>query len=418
MRSRHYVFFTLNDFTKDGGETVRIRGIANALAAQKQDVKMVSNMTNKDGFSTAIELIELGYSMNKRQKRVFQFLVSVLPFFILRLFYYRLYKHCNDVLENNDLTGQEVIFCGYLDNSIGYFLKRSGASIKVLNDIHGIGPIEFKYKVSHNIFEKTYNQLRHWSACHLDRKVFGLADGFIFVSKAMQDYFSGLYPQIRDKKSYIVRDGVSTTLCRQKVDVALLKRLQKKYHLTEQDEVVFFAGNFKDLGGVIDLFEAFREVLTKRDDVKMVLVGEGEHYRRVQKRIRTSGLEAKIILTGRVPYGHLKTYQQLADIIVCPDKKHLYSELIPHIKYYDALASGKIVINGDFASIREINKDETMSVSFKPSDIDDLAEKIIFCLKNRDLLDQKYSSVKDVTCREFSYDKAIIGLLQKNGSPR
>jgi len=411
MSSNQYAFFTLNDFLKDGGETIRIRGIANALTKQGQDVTLVSNVKNFDGFDSRIKHIDIGYLMNKRQKRVFQFLLSILPFFIMKIFYFRLFIHLNSLLEKNGMIGREIIFCGYLDNSIGYFLKRSGVSIIVLNDIHGIGPVEFKYKANHNVIQTVYNRLRYWSACKLDTKVFALVDGLIFVSKAMQDYFLGLYPQIHDKQRFIVRDGVSKAFCHQKIDATLLKNLQQKYTLQEADEVVFFAGNFKDLGGVLDLFEAFRIILTVRENTKMVLVGAGEYYQKLENMIRLAGLENKVILAGRVPYMHLKTYQQLADVIVCPDKKHPYSDLIPHIKYFDALASGKIVINGDFASIREINENDVLSVSFQPSNTDDLAKKIVYCLDNQVTLEQKYSFVKDFACKEFSYDKAIMGLL-------
>ena len=107
----------------------------------------------------------------------------------------------------------------------------------------------------------------------------------------------------------------------------------------------------------------------------------------------------------------MRSYQELADIIVCPDKKHPLSELVPHIKYFDALVSGKTVINGSFASIKDINHDERFSINFEPSDVNDLCNKIEKVLLNKYEYRVRSKTEQDIIFSEFSYQNTTKVLM-------
>jgi hypothetical protein len=115
---------------------------------------------------------------------------------------------------------------------------------------------------------------------------------------------------------------------------------------------------------------------------------------------------------GRIPYDHLKTYHDLAVIIVCPDKQNVFSELIVHVKYLDALQSGKIVINGSFKSVKEVNFDQSLSVDFVPSNIDSLTNSLMYCLDNLETLKYKYSNNRKYAEENLTYASHINVLLK------
>ena len=196
----------------------------------------------------------------------------------------------------------------------------------------------------------------------------------------MREYFEYHYPSIKSKYSYIINDGISSDIYHQKVDIGLLKILKSRYD-TKSKKVLLFIGDFKDLGGVLDLIEAFN-ILIQKDikDIILLLVGDGEMLTASQNLVKKYQIEDSVIFIGRIIYNEIRTYQELSDIIICPDKNHLFSQLVPHIKYFDSLISGKIVINGAFKSIQEINIDEKYSIDFEPSNIEDLAVKIEYSL--------------------------------------
>ena len=99
------VFFTLNDFSQDDGGTVRIYGILNSIA--KSGKKLKKEITDLPKITV----------QNIRNK----------------ILYY-------------NLVGRDIVFFEYIDNSIGYILKKLHVIDDYINDIHGVASIEFKYK--------------------------------------------------------------------------------------------------------------------------------------------------------------------------------------------------------------------------------------------------------------------------------
>lgn len=408
------IFFTLNDFSKDGGSTVRIYGIINALARQSKSEKiiLISNATDYSQFHPSIKHIYIGVKFSPKEKRVFQGLLTIMPISIVfKLFSNKIDQIYNKLRFLRSENIKNLVFFTYLDNSLAYLLFRKSRIPFYVNDIHGIATIEFKYKEYISIKQKVTNILKHFFSQMLDRKVFKFAKGFIFVSKAMEQYFKNEYPFINDKTSIIIQDGINKELCSQKVDNSLLKDVQNKYKINKQDKVVLFIGRFKNFGGIIDLIEAFNLVTKTMKDIKLILIGDGEDGAYAKSLVSRYNLTDNIIFINPIPYSKLVTYQELADIIVCPDKNHPYSQMVPHIKYFNALVSSKPVINGSFTVIKAINCNERLSVDFEPSNIIDLSNKIIYCLENLELLNEKYKNNKQIVCNEFLYENNIKELL-------
>lgn len=407
-------FFTLNDFSKDGGSTVRMYGILNGLASQDIDNEIIlfSNITNYDNFHPNIKHIYLGVLFSSKEKRVLQALLTILPTaLVYKMFSNKLEQIYNKLrmLRNEDI--ENLIFFTYLDNSLAYLLFKKGKIPFYVNDIHGVATIEFKYKEYVKIKDKFINLFKYSFAKILDKKVFYYADGFIFVSEAMKNYFLKEYQFIKNKKLMIVQDGINKNLCCDKVDCDLLKSLKKLYYLKSNEKVLLFVGRFKNLGGVLDLIDSFNIILKSKKDVKLLLVGDGEDNKQAIANVEKYNIGNSVIFAGTIPYKQLVTYQALADVLICPDKDHPYSQMVPHIKYFDALLSCKPVINGSFDVIKEINKNECLSIDFIPSDIEDLAKKTIYSLDNLNQLNKKYSNNKEIVCRNFTYDNNVKELI-------
>ena len=79
-----FIFFTLNHFFYDDGGTVRMRGIINALANNGQNVILLSNTKSYRNFHPSVKHIYLNKKISKNKGRIFQFLLSLLPIFIVK----------------------------------------------------------------------------------------------------------------------------------------------------------------------------------------------------------------------------------------------------------------------------------------------------------------------------------------------
>src|SRR5690606_22407355 len=405
-----FVFFTMNDFQKEGGGTIRMLGIVNELAKIHDDITLISNIKDPSKVAQNVKLIPVHFETTRQDKRKFQFLLGAFD-------YKKLNRSFPELLEKLKWTFQpldrhsQFIFFEYLDNSIGYWLKKNGIIEGYINDVHGIASNEFDFqaKKTQSFAAKLQFLLKKKISQKLDKKVFGNAKGIIYASQAMDDYFKKLYPDLKNKKNY----HLPYLLNYQNVkpfDPELVEKLRKELGIEKGDFVFLFAGAYKETGGIQDLIMAFDKVAAVYPQARLILIGDGPTFEECKTLIQKQKAANRIYLQGRQPYDYLSSYQELADVLVCPDRQNLFSDLIVHVKYLDALVSGKIVINGSFKSVMEINEDKPLSLLFKPSDINDLAEKMKESIAHYEDLSEKFKDAKDYTLENLNYTKYISNL--------
>lgn len=403
-------FFTLRDFNNHGGGALRILGIVNALSLTNVNVRIFlnDNGVNKPHISNKVECTTINVYFSQFEKRIIQFLLAFLPVFFVTAIFQKKISELSLVLEDSSIKNEEIVFFEYLDLSIAYILKTKGIITGYICDIHGIASNEFKGKEKNIVL----NKLKYFAAVLLERKTFSRASGFIYASKSMQRYFHSNYPETMQKKQIIVPYCVEADACLNAVDSALLESIRNNFDIKERDDVIFFAGSFKYIGGVTSLVRAYKQVLETKSNVRLFLIGTGEEVKTVREFIKCNDLSSKVIHLEKVPYSQLRTYQEIASLIVCPDRDNPFSHMVLHLKYLDSLASNKIVINGMFDSVAEINCHEQLSINFKPSSTSSLVEKIIFSLENKDLLLDRYENNNHYVLKNFTY-RNFVGELKK-----
>lgn len=404
-------FFTLRDFSKSGGGALRIRGMINALTANGISTTLVCR-TNQDDIDISSKLIKLDISFTPLERKIFLFLLSFeMTFFLVDIIFFSKLKKLTKFIDENNLHSKRMLFCEYIDNSIGYYLKRRNIITSYSIDIHGVAHIEFSGNSGMSLFQRIYFWLKYKSSISLDNKVLANADVIIFASEAMRQYFIELYPEISNKK-YIIIPYVLGSLSAPTIDKKLVTEIKGKYKIRDYEDIVFFAGSFKKLGGIVDLMHAFNNVLDRNPHARLFMIGEGSYKEKLIALVQKYNIKNQVIFAGVIPYNQLLSYQSLASVIVCPDTDNPYSKMIVHLKYFDSLLSGKIVINGNFNSILEINKDDHLSVSFSPSNIQDLSDKILFALNNQAKLEEKYKNVPNYVKNNFTYDNYLSQMLE------
>jgi glycosyltransferase involved in cell wall biosynthesis len=410
-QKKHFYFFTLNDFTSVDGGTIRMKGIIDALVDKGYGVTLISNILDKGLFPLTVKHVSINKKLKKNEQRCIQFILGVFPFVFAKILLQRYSNHFKKVFNNNLISGKKIIFFEYFDNAMGYLFKKNHIIDFSINDIHGIAPLEFKLKEKLGLKGKFIKYSKYFASRLIDYKVFKTVDEIIVNSQAMKNYFVGEYPFLKNKKFYIIPDGLSKWLIEQKIDKDLIATVKNKYQINEKTKIVFFAGMFKYFGGVPDLVQAFLRIKDTYQDMKLLLIGDGEDYSIIEKLVKENKVEDKVILLGRVNYGELKSYQTLSDVIICPDKKHPISDMLIHTKYFDSLSSGKIVINCDTPAVREINSNEQLSLTFKASNISDLASKIIYAFDNMDILNDRYRKNTTFIADNYGYDTFVNSLI-------
>jgi glycosyltransferase involved in cell wall biosynthesis len=406
-----HIFFSMNDFTHEGGGTIRMQGIMNELSKKGQEVIFISNTKKQHLFENNIQHVFIDFPFSRTDKRFFQALLGIIPMFLIRISYAKLFNRLSEIFKEK-FDDEPIYFFEYLDNSIGYCLQSQNIIKEYINDLHGVATLEFKFQADHSksIKDKIKFYAKYYISNLLDKKVFNNAKSILFASQAMQDFFYQKYPKLKLKNNYILPYVLSSDAISFEVDSKLKKELEIKYKIQTKEKIILFAGAFKKTGGVSDLILAFSKIVSFYK-TRLIIIGDGPTMNECLSIVKEKNLSDKVIFIGRIPYDHLRTYQDLATIIVCPDKQNVYSELIIHVKYLNALISGKIVVNGSFKSVKEVNFNESLSINFRPSDVESLSASLKYCIDNLDKLKDKYCNNKKYAEDNLTYSSHIKVLI-------
>ncbi|MEP7339241.1 MAG: glycosyltransferase, partial [Acidobacteriota bacterium] len=192
-----------------------------------------------------------------------------------------------------------------------------------------------------------YNSLRYRLAQRLEQQALEQADCVVTISHALRDDLvrRGISPE----KIVEIPNGVDTDYFQPRAPDA---ELTLKYELFGKT-VIGFIGSFYFYEGLEFLMDAAVELLTKRSDIVLLLVGNGEAVEMLQNRI-PGQLRDHFIFTGNVPHDEVRRYYSVMDILVYPRKRSRLTELTTPLKPLEAMAMEKAVVGSDVAGIREL----------------------------------------------------------------
>ncbi len=140
-----------------------------------------------------------------------------------------------------------------------------------------------------------------------------------------------------------------------------------KYGIKEDEMVLFFMGYLYHFAG---LKEVALE-LDKYENIKLLIVGDGEGCNDLEDITGEHDLGDKIILAGRKPYDEIPEYIAASDICILPayQDADLMQEIVP-IKLYEYMAMGKPVISTALPGIiREFGHNNGISYVKKPEEV-------------------------------------------------
>ena len=385
-------------------------GIINELAKHNDDIVLMSNITDRSKVSKNVQHIALDIEFSPAEKRKFQFLLGAFGYsFLNRTFSQQLEVLRKSFSKIN--TTDKVIFFEYLDNSVAYWLTKNKIIHSYINDIHGIASNEFIFqrKKAKSLMSKLFLKIKEKIAMALDKKVFSDAEAIIYASEAMDEYYKKLYPSLKDKNN-IYLPYVLNNANVKAPDNRVIQKIKADWGIKDSDFVFLFAGAYKETGGIQDLMLAFDKIAPEFPQAKLILVGDGPTFENCKILKESLSSSDRILQMGRQPYDYLSSFQELANVLVCPDRQNLFSDLIVHVKYLDALISGKIVINGSFKSVMEVNSAKKLSLLFTPSDINDLSHKMKDSIKHYVALSLEFSGSKQYTLNNLTYSNYIQNL--------
>ena len=284
-------------------------------------------------------------------------------------------REINDVIKIDIVEGSELSFA---------FLPLKTNYTKVIR-MHG----------GHHFFSLELNSKPAFWRSYQERKSFYKADAFIAVSNYVGN----------QTKKYLDLDfnfeTIYNSVNTEKFKPSLVNNTKKNS--------ILFVGTICEKKGIKDLILAMKIVLNEFPDAKLNVVGRDWYFKNgdsyinfLKTHILTSDIIDSINIIGPIPHEEIPIIIDETEICVYPS----HMEAMP-IAWLEGLAKGKPIVGTNIGPGREAILDRETGLLAMPFSEKDLADKIIYLLKNKEeAIKMGESARKDILFRFNS--KSIV----------
>lgn len=143
----------------------------------------------------------------------------------------------------------------------------------------------------------------------VERAYYSTVDHIICMTSYMKDVLCENYG-IDIAKISVIPNGLQDTSDR--LDSIVLR---KKWNISAEEKIILFAGRFDEIKGIFFLIKAFRKVLEKYPNCRLIMAGSGNYDICFQE---AKDICSKITFTGLLNKKDLNEIYQIADIGIVP----------------------------------------------------------------------------------------------------
>jgi glycosyltransferase involved in cell wall biosynthesis len=184
------------------------------------------------------------------------------------------------------------------------------------------------------------------------------------------------------------------------------KKARLRVGIREGDRVILFFGRIKPYKGLEYLTAAFRQILARRGDYRLIIVGRPydceQYWRAVQEDIHEEVEKGRIVLRADfVPDEETEVYFKAADVLVLP-YRHVYQSGVLFLGH----SFGLPALGADVGSLKDEIVEGKTGFLFRPEDPVDLA-RVIERYFASDLfkdLNRRRQEIIDFSTKRHSWD--------------
>jgi glycosyltransferase involved in cell wall biosynthesis len=236
--------------------------------------------------------------------------------------------------------------------------------------------------------------------------LFARAAHIVAVSGALRDLL--LERGVERDRVHVVHNGVDTEAFRPDLDARdTLEELGLSGCF-----VIGYVGYFHRWHRLDVLVESFAGLAEEHDDFRLLLVGGGPVFDRIDALVRDRGLEKKVVLTGPVPHHAVPRHIAALDVAVIPNTIRYCSPL----KLFEYMAVGRPTITPDVGSIREIAEPDRQTIMIRPGDGRELGQALLRLYRDPGLRSRIGEGARALVESRYTWKKnaeAIRGLLER-----
>lgn len=217
---------------------------------------------------------------------------------------------------------------------------------------------------------------------------------------------------------YTLPNGIDESKFK-KFDLLTVNQMKDKIGLTRTEKVIGYIGRLVESKGIYDFIDSAENLINtyKVDNLKFVMIGNGEESDNVLKVIKAKKIEKRFLLIERVDSTEVALLMNCLDILVLPSKtKENWKEQFGRV-LIEAMACEKVVIGSNSGAIPEVI--DNKAFVFPEGDVNSLSSILINVLNDKNLYEKTIieNQQKAITryswksLAEYYYEK-IVGIIK------
>lgn len=170
--------------------------------------------------------------------------------------------------------------------------------------------------------------------------------------------------------------------------------------------VIGFVGSILTLEGLAVLLRAYEACTTRRDDIGLVIVGDGPEREALQAQAHQAGLR-NVVFAGKVPHDEVSAWYSIMDVLVYPRVRAVINERVTPLKPLEAMALGKVCVGTDVGGLRELIRHDDTGVIVRSDDPDDLAAALLALMDDPERMERLQQAASAFIKREREWSTVV-----------
>lgn len=218
-----------------------------------------------------------------------------------------------------------------------------------------------------------------------------LTDKIVVVSSALKEYF--IREQKIDATKFIVTPNAINLV---EIEANKSKDVDE---VKDKELVIGFVGSFFSWHGIDLLINAFAKVQSDFDNLKLLIVGDGDLREELMSLAASLGVDGDVIFTGSVPHRRVYNYIEKMDICVMA-KSNWYGS---PVKIFEYGALGKAIIAPDNIPVKDVMVDKVDGLLIAPK-VAQLTEALRSLIMDEKLRTRLGSNFKKKVINHHTWD--------------
>lgn len=172
-----------------------------------------------------------------------------------------------------------------------------------------------------------------------------------------------------------------------------INALKEHYKISPDEKVMIYVGRVSQEKNLEEVVNAMPDYMSKRKDLKFVIVGSGPALEGVKNLVKQFKLEDRFVFTGAQPWDNIGLFYRLGDVFVSASRSETQG-----LTYIEAMASGLPIVAREDKCLEDILRQGENGYAF--TDTEGLyygLDQVLYLDKDTD-----YSNNATLTARQFS----------------